>query len=176
MSWIRGYGPFFIFILIGFWLTIALLFDVIYNKQWTLIILFFYIFLIISVIFLLIFRTKKEEVFINPFEEFEKSLTGMLFHFKCPICNGFFAIKKSKGNNKKNIKMTCPDCGKIGVITPNPDSVEEEIPQKKSVNVNFRCSRCGEGLIIWAEGTDLCNDIKVFSCPFCGKNNTMNRF
>ena len=39
------------------------------------------------------------------------------------------AIKKSKSNNKKTVKMTCPDCGVIGVISPNPAFIEEEIPE-----------------------------------------------
>jgi len=123
----------------------------------------------------LFFKIRKKEAFINLIKEFEKSLKGPLFHFKCPKCKGFFAIKKSKSDNKKTIKMTCPDCGIIGVIPPNPSIVEEEVPEKKSINANFRCNICGEGLTIWAEGTEILDDIKVFTCPFCGKINTMNR-
>ena len=64
--------------------------------------------------------------------------------------------------------MTCPDCGAIGVIPPNPIFVEEEIPEKKSLKVNFRCGVCGEGVTIWAEGTDLYKETQVYTCPFCG--------
>jgi len=131
--------------------------------------------LLISTIFLLFFKKKKLETFINPFKEFEKSLTGQLYHFKCPNCEGFFAIKKSKSNNKKTIKLTCPDCGIIGVIPPDPFLIEEEIPKKKSIKVNFICNICGEGITIWAEGTEMINNTQVFSCPFCGRLNTMNK-
>ncbi|GAH17075.1 unnamed protein product, partial [marine sediment metagenome] len=37
--------------------------------------------------------------------------------------------------------MTCPDCGAIGVISPNPAQIEEEIPEKKSIKANFKCDR-----------------------------------
>jgi len=176
MNWLKESRLFFIFVIIGFWVTIFGAFDIIFNTGWILFIFVFYALLIISAIFLLFFRKKKEEVFISPFEEFEKSLTGELFHFKCPNCDGIFALKKSKSDNKKNIKMTCPDCGTIGVIPPNPAFVEDEIPEKKSVQANFICGICGEGLTIWAEGKELFNNTQVFSCPFCGKANTMNRF
>lgn len=152
-----------------------MLIDIFFQKQWITYIFLLYILQIILVIFLIFFR-KQKQVFINPFKEFEKSITGPLFHFKCPICKGIFAIKKSRGNNKKNIKMTCPNCGKIGVVPSNPTYVEEEIPEKKSIKANFRCKTCNEGITVWAEGTDLYRNIQVFSCPFCGETDTMNRF
>jgi len=153
-----------------------MIFNIIYDKEWIIFIFTLYFVQIIFGIFLIFFRKKKEKVFINPFKEFQKSLTGQLYHFKCPNCKGIFAIKKSKGNSKKNIKMTCPNCGIIGVVPPNPAYVEEEIPEKKSIKANFRCKICGEGITIWAEGTDLFSNMQVFSCPFCGKIDTMNRF
>ena len=108
--------------------------------------------------------------------EFEKSLSGGLFHFKCPVCGGIFAIKKSKGNKGIITKMTCPDCGVIGVIPKNPVSVVEEIPEKKSLKANFRCKNCGEGVTVWAEGSDLYNDTKVLICPFCHHKKTLQKF
>jgi len=66
--------------------------------------------------------------------------------------------------------------GALGFPAPNPAFVEEEIPEKKSVKANFKCDICGEGISIWAEGKDIINNTQVFSCPFCGKKNTMNRF
>ena len=107
--------------------------------------------------------------------QFKKTLRGGLYHFKCPSCNGIFAIKKSRGDNKKSIKMTCPNCGEIGYIPVKPTCVEEEIPEKKSVNVIFRCTSCGEGITVWSEGAELTPSIKVYSCPFCGKEKTMTR-
>ena len=109
-------------------------------------------------------------------EEFEKRLEGGLYHFKCPTCKGIFAIKKSKGNNKKPTKMTCPDCGAIGVISSSPCQIEEVIPEKKSVKANFKCNICGEGITIWAEGTDLYKNVNVYSCPFCGEKKPLTRF
>ena len=120
-------------------------------------------------------KIKKPKTLAN-LEEFEKSLRGGLFHFKCPTCKGIFALKKSKSNDEKPIKMTCPDCGAIGIITPKPKSCEEEIPEKKSIKANFKCATCGEGITVWAEGSDLYNDLCVFSCPFCGKNERLKRF
>ncbi len=175
MSWLKEFRLFFI-VIIGLFLTIFGLLDIIFGTGLILITFIFYILLFIYTIYFIFLRKKKEEVLVSPFEEFEKSLTGELFHFKCPICNGFFAIKKSKSDNKKNIRMSCPDCGTIGVIPPNPAFVEEEIPEKKSIKANFKCNICGEGVSIWAEGKDLINNTKVFSCPFCGKTNTMTRF
>jgi len=176
MRWMKGSGPFIILVIISFWLTIFGLFDIIFNKGWILYVFTSYALLIIIAIYLLFSGKKRKETLITPFEEFEKSLTGKLFHFKCQNCNGIFAIKKSKGDNKKNIKMTCPDCGSIGIIPTNPAFVEEEIPEKKSAKANFRCDLCGEGITIWAEGTDLFSNTQVFSCPFCGNTNTMNKF
>ena len=176
MRWMKGSEPFIILVIIGFCLTIFGISSIIFNLGLILFIFALYVLLIVIAIILVFFGKKKEEVIISSLEEFEKSLTGELFHFKCQNCNGIFAIKKSKGDNKKTIKMTCPDCGNIGVIPPNPAFVEEEIPEKKSAKANFKCDVCGEGITIWAEGTDLFNKTQVFSCPFCGKTNTMNRF
>lgn len=168
-------GCFFIFFIKDDLLYKILIFNLTFNNVFLLFIFLIFLFIILSFLIHIFLKKKKVRIFINSIEEFKKSLTGPLFHFKCPICNGIFAIKKSKGDNKKSIKMTCPDCGRIGVIPPNPVLIEEGIPEKKSLKVNFRCNNCGEGITIWAEGTDLFDNIQVFSCSFCGKTNTMNR-
>ena len=96
--------------------------------------------------------------------------------FKCPSCCGIFAIKKTRGNDKKTFNMTCPDCGIIGHIPAEPQVIEEEIPEKKSECINFKCKSCGEGVTIWAEGRELYQELDVLSCPFCGLNHTMDKF
>ena len=157
------------YIIIGLFILLFSLFDIIYNQNLMLgtFILFVLIFLIFIVI---IFKNlQKKDVSSLSIKEFEKRLEGGLLHFKCTTCNGFFAIKKSKRNNKKYVKMTCPDCGAIGVIPPNPVQIEEIIPEKKSTKANFSCNLCGEGITIWAEGTELHSNISVYSCPFCGE-------
>jgi predicted RNA-binding Zn-ribbon protein involved in translation (DUF1610 family) len=120
-------------------------------------------------------KRKKAPVIMDVVEQFEKTLEGGLYHFKCPTCEGFFAIKKSKGDNKQYVTMTCPDCGAIGVIPPNPSSIEDEIPEKKSIKANFKCESCGEGITVWAEGTDLYKKLHVYSCPYCGEDETMRK-
>jgi len=166
---------FYIISIIGFWVMIFSIYDIIYDKGFMIAVLVSFGVLLALIIFLIFFGLKKEEVVVNTIEEFEKKLHGGLFHFKCPLCEGIFAIKKSKSNDEKPIKMTCPDCGTVGVVPPNPPSIEEVIPEKKSMKANFRCISCSEGITVWAEGTELYKNINVFSCPFCGQEQTMNR-
>jgi len=176
MSWIKGSGPFIILIILGLCVMIFSIYDIIFDKGWMAVILTAYALLIIITLTVVVFlRLQKEEVFVETVEEFEKTLKGGLHHFKCPTCNGIFAIKKSKSNNKKHVKMTCPDCGAMGVISPNPAYVEEEIPEKKSVKANFKCYSCREGITVWAEGAELYKNVYVYSCPFCGEDETMKR-
>lgn len=130
--------------------------------------------MILFILFILLL--KKEKITQNSIEEFEKTLKGGLYHFKCPSCNGIFAVKKSKKNNKKTVKMTCPDCGMIGFIPSHPEKIEEEIPEKKSLKANFKCISCGESITIWAEGTELHKKINVYTCPFCGIKKPLKRF
>jgi predicted RNA-binding Zn-ribbon protein involved in translation (DUF1610 family) len=173
MKWSEGPGAFNLMILLGFWLLFFSIFAVIFNKDWVLPILALFGLLFILTI-IVILKSKKPSVD-ETIEEFEKTLEGGLYHFKCPNCNGIFAIKKSKHNNKKYFKMTCPDCGKVATVSPLATCVEEEIPEKKSVNVNFKCTNCGEGVTIWAEGADLYQDVRVFSCPYCGMEKTLDK-
>ena len=175
MSWIKEKGPFIVLTILGFWLVVFTVWDIVFEKGWMIFIFASYAVLIILFVVLMLLRFRKKEFTLDTVEEFEKTLKGGLFHFKCPACSGIFAVKKSKSNNKKSVRMTCPDCGAIGVIPPYPASIEEEIPEKKSVKANFKCINCGEGITVWAEGTDLYKNVCVYSCPFCGEDDTMKR-
>ena len=178
MSWIKTNGPYTILSLLALWILIFTIYDIVFGKEWIIYLLASYIVLIVLIVILAIFKTrKKTKIAYNyTFEEFEKTLKGGLFHYKCPNCLGIFAIKKSRSNDDKPVKMTCPDCGVTGVIPANPRCIEEEIPEKKSVKANFRCSQCGEGVTIWAEGKDLNKNVKVLTCPFCGDKKPLHRF
>jgi predicted RNA-binding Zn-ribbon protein involved in translation (DUF1610 family) len=132
--------------------------------------------ILVTIVLLVVkFSKKQEEMVYKSIEEFEKTLKGRLYHFQCQNCQGIFAIKKSKKNNKKSVKLTCPDCGCIGVIPPVPKKIEMKIPKQKSINANFRCNNCGEKVTIWAEGTKLYECTSVFSCPYCGETKPMSR-
>ena len=168
MTYIRTNGPLILMGLLYLWVFLFTLFDISFDKGWKTYLIISYGILILLNLFLIYIRIKDTKRLYNNIEEFEKTLKGGLYHFKCPSCTGIFAIKRSKSNNKKSVKMTCPDCGTIGVIPSYPLCIEEEIPEKKSVNANFKCLTCGEAITVWAEGTDLQKDIQVFSCPFCG--------
>lgn len=144
--------------------------------EWKIFLIASYIVLIVLIIITFIIRRRKPVRQIGSVEEFEKSLKGGLYHFKCPTCYGIFAVKKSKSNDKRPVKMNCPDCGSFGFIPPNPVCIKAEIPEKKSIKANFRCIECGEGITVWAEGKDLYDNIIVYSCPFCGVEKKLDRF
>ena len=170
----RGTGIFLLLMLLSFWILFFSFWDIINDKGWILPVIGAYaVVLILSII--LIILSLKSPTTEGTIEEFEKTLKGKLYHFKCPDCEGIFAIKKSKRNNKKPFKMNCPDCGRVATIPPTPKRIEGEIPEKKSVNVNFKCNSCGEGVTVWAEGAELCPDVDVYSCPYCGIENNMKR-
>lgn len=173
MRFIWGRGPFILLVLIGFWILFFSIWGVIFNNDWIQLILISYFILIIILTVLIIFISKKTSYEINIIMEFEKKLKGGLYHFKCPICNGIFAIKKSSHKNKKSFKLTCPDCGRIGIISSNPLRIKEKIPENKSTKADFRCCYCREGITIWAEGSELFNHINVYSCPYCGEETHM---
>jgi predicted RNA-binding Zn-ribbon protein involved in translation (DUF1610 family) len=167
--------PFYILLIIGFCSLIIVIFDIIFDMGWIFITIILFIAIIFITFLLLLLKIQKQNSTVDIFKDFEKKLRGGLFHFKCPTCEGFFAIKKSKRNNKKPVKMTCPDCGTIGIIPPNPLVMEDSIPENKSINADFLCRSCGEGITIWAEGHSLYENIFVYSCPFCGKEESMKR-
>ena len=172
MTLVQSRLPYIAIIILSFVILILSLWDLMNHQEWTQRILAIYGILIILVFVLIFLRTKKPTDTIN-IREFEKTLQGKLQHFKCPNCNGIFAIKKSKQENKKPFSLTCPDCGNIGKISSAPKMVIEEIPDQKSMKKNFTCSRCGEWVSIWSEGTDLFRNIEVQSCPYCGKRQSM---
>ena len=148
--------------------------DILYSENWEMSIGVLYGILIILVLLMILSRSMKKNTVVSPnVQEFEKTLKGQLHHFKCPNCNGIFAIKKSKQNNKKTFTLTCPDCGHVGTISSSPQIVVEEVPEKKSVNKNFTCTSCGEWVSIWAEGATLYPDIQIYSCPYCGVKQSM---
>jgi predicted RNA-binding Zn-ribbon protein involved in translation (DUF1610 family) len=166
---------FMLVIILGFWVLFFSFWGVIFGEDWSYIFLASYAVLIVFSLFLIFIKYRKQKDVDTNVEEFEKTLKGSLSHFKCPKCNGVFALKKSKLNNKKYFKMTCPDCGQVAIISPKPKFIEQEIPEKKSANVEFKCANCGEGVTIWAEGSDLYPAVHVYSCPFCGMDKTMGR-
>jgi len=170
ISWLYA-----LIILLGLIIFVLSIWDIIFDQGRIIFMAGFYSIVVLIFAFFVILKSRKSSFERVTVEEFEKTLSGKLYHFKCPSCDGIFAIKKSKHNNKKPFKMTCPDCGTIGLISPTPQCVEEEIPEKKSVNVNLRCDNCGEGVTIWAEGTDLYRDVYVYSCPYCGVGKTLNK-
>jgi len=175
MSWMKSSGPFVMLLIIGLCVMVFSIFDIVYDKGWMIISLVAFLVLIVITIILIFQKFREKQVAISSIEEFEKTLKGGLYHYKCPTCNGIFAIKKSKKNNKKTVKMTCPNCGAIGAILPYPAEIEEEIPEKKSIKANFKCYLCGEGITVWAEGTDLYRQMYVYSCPFCGEKEPLKR-
>jgi predicted RNA-binding Zn-ribbon protein involved in translation (DUF1610 family) len=175
MKWTRESLFFTVILIIGLAVLILSIYDIMFDKGLMIAVIIAYAVLIAFTIVLIIPRLRKVENVIDTVEEFEKRLKGGLFHFKCPTCEGIFAIKKSKRNDEKPIKMTCPDCGAIGIVPANPVAIFEEIPEKKSLKANFKCLSCSEGITVWAEGAELFQNINVFSCPFCGQQQTMDR-
>ena len=166
------------FIIIFFASVIVFLYslwDIIFQKNSIIISLTLY-FMLLSIVLIFyyqfIFRRQGKK---DPIQVFKKTLEGGLFHFKCPHCNGFFAIKESMFKTYGQTIITCPDCGKLGIIKPKPPIVYDAIPEKKSTDVKFCCLYCGESLKLWAEGTEIYPILKVFSCPFCGVNKPLKK-
>ena len=164
----RSNLPFIGIIIFACMVLIFSLWDIIYNEQWLERIIALYGILIILCVLFLVSKEKKNLFAGTMVEESEKSLSGKLQHFKCPSCEGLFAIKKSNLNNKKPFRLTCPDFGETGIVTSNSEKIFEDIPEKKSIYKKFICEHCGEWMMVWAEGTDIIQDVQVYSCPFCG--------
>lgn len=175
MKLVKDFNLYFLIILIAFWIMVFSLWDIIFDKGWSAIILGAYALIIIFTLILTILELKEPVVQDDPIQDFEKKIKGGLYHFKCQNCNGIFAIKRSRKNDKKPIKMNCPDCGKVGIIPSVPSKIKAEIPEKKSPNINFECSICGEAITIWAEGAEMYPYTHIYNCPFCGEQKEMNR-
>ena len=117
IKFLNNPGLYVLIILLGFWIMFFSIWDIIFDKGWIIIITACYVVLIVFLAILTYIKYKyKDELVEDTISEFEKTLMGELYHFKCPNCDGFFAIKKSKSNHIKPVKMTCPDCGMIGFI------------------------------------------------------------
>ncbi len=162
-------------ILLGLIVFVLSAWDVIFDQGRVVFMVGLYAVVVFAFAFFVISKSRKSSLEKKTVGEFEKTLGGKLYHFKCPNCCGIFAIKKSRHNDKKPFRMTCPDCGTVGLISSSPMYVEEEIPEKKSVNVNLKCDKCGEGVTIWAEGADLNSDVHVYSCPYCGVDEALSK-
>lgn len=166
---------FILIILLAFFIFVFSLWSIVYEDQWLQGIMALYGILIIILLVIVFYILNKKPFHLKKaVKEFEKTLEGKLHHFKCPACNGIFAIKKSKHDNKKSFTLTCPDCGNVGTIPPTPKLVEEEIPDNKSAKTRFTCNKCGEFISIWAEGVDLFNNVQIYSCPYCGQKKSMS--
>ena len=171
----NGIAPLIILFTVGIFAIVYSIFDILFDIGLFFIpIIIFVVVIVLFFIFLFLEKQKKGVTF-DILKDFEKKLKGGLFHYKCPTCNGIFAIKKSKKNNKKPLKLTCPDCGAFGIILPYPPVIEDVIPENKSINADFICKNCGEGITLWAEGKALYNKIFVYSCPFCGKDESLKK-
>jgi predicted RNA-binding Zn-ribbon protein involved in translation (DUF1610 family) len=165
---------FIIIVVLSILVLCSSLYDIYYDGEWVQVILTLYaILLIITILLLFIKPSKKNTKNQGLVMEFEKTLEGKLQHFKCPNCQGIFALKKSQANNKNPFSLTCPDCGTVGRISSSPRMIFEEIPNQKSENIKFKCRSCGERISLWAEGSKLYQDTQIFSCPYCGKKQTM---
>ena len=162
----------FIFSVTVFVFTIG---DIIWNMNASFFIFILYILLFISIFVISLFPLKQEGRYKDEIQSFHQTLSGRLFHFKCPSCQGIFALKESMYNNDGATIITCPDCGNLGRINASPPRTLDCIPQKKSKNVLFKCGYCGERLWIWAEGTELYPQLQVFSCPYCGRKRKLKQ-
>ena len=136
MKWIRSSAPFSLLMLLGILVFFFSVWGVISGKDWMIYILVAYGFLLFLGVVLSVTLSKRPIPTLDSIEEFEKTLKGGLYHFKCPHCQGIFALKKSRQNNKRPVKMTCPDCGEIATIPSNPMYIWHEIPEKKSLKAN----------------------------------------
>ena len=165
--------PFLIMMLAGICLFITSIWDIYNDQTWLQTIVALYGIIVILTIVLLFIGVKQTPFTMNNIKEFEKSLEGKLHHFQCPNCNGLFAIKKSKRNNKQSFSLTCPDCGIVGTIPAHPQVIEATIPEKKSMKTKFQCITCGEWISLWAEGAELFHSIQIQSCPYCGNEQAM---
>ena len=140
------------------------LFDFISERQMLQRMLILYAILAIFTILVIYLQTKKKYVTTSRSRRiFEKSAGNKSTHFICPKCNEIFMIKKLKSNEDSSFITTCPCCGAIGRIPPMP----------KSLEIKFECTNCGEQVAIWPGVTESSQKVIVYSCPYCGKKQTM---
>jgi predicted RNA-binding Zn-ribbon protein involved in translation (DUF1610 family) len=162
-----------IILVAGLVIFLVSLWDILFMKGWSFGILLGYGIVLTIALVIRVFGWKlrgKNQQLVN---NFERTLQGGLFHFQCPTCKGIFALKKSRSSGRRPFKMTCPDCGALGIIPSFPQKITKNIPEKKSRNIQVSCRQCGGSLMIWAEGTHLQFPLHLFSCPYCGATSTM---
>ena len=100
------------------------LFNFILKRQLLQKIVILYSILIIFAIVLIYSRmAKKSWAVLYRGRIFDESLEDKLRHFKCPNCNRIFTIKKTKGDENRSFKITCPSCRTIGLVPSKPKSV-----------------------------------------------------
>ena len=128
-------------IFLGFIILILSFWDTLFEKGWMYKILLTYAVLLLATIIFVLLSFKKPKPTNNKIKDFKKSLKGELYHYKCPECKGIFALKKSHSIIHKSFKMNCPDCGRIGIVHTVPLLIEEKIPDKKSMGINYSCKK-----------------------------------
>ena len=140
------------------------LFDFLSERQLLLRVIILYCILAIFIIIVIYTQTKKKYATISKSRRlFDRLIGSKFYQFKCPKCKEIFTIKKLKSNAESSFITTCPCCGTIGRIPPMP----------KSTEIKFECKNCGEQVSLWSGEAETTNKIKVFSCPYCGKKQTM---
>ena len=98
MSGSKKSDLFFLCILFGLWIFFFSIWGIIFDKDWSTIFLILYLTLLFSILIVINLKVKKIPIKNNKIEEFEKTLKGGLYHFKCQRCTGIFAIKESTYN------------------------------------------------------------------------------
>lgn len=154
-------------------LFIFILYDIVLLQERFTYLLFASIVLLLISVSLFVYMYKAARKQMNSVILFEKTLQGGLYHYKCSLCNGVFAVKESRKNDIHTVILTCPNCGAIGRISNHPPRIIEPIPKEKSARLSFICEKCGERLNIWAEGKPLFKKVCIFSCPYCGSQTPM---
>ena len=140
------------------------LFDFISERQMLLRLILLYSILAIIIIIVIYSQTKKKYVTISRSRRlFERLIGNKFYQFKCPKCKEIFTIKKLKSNSESSFITTCPCCGTVGRVPPAP----------KSTEIKFECKNCGEQVSLWPGENEASKKIKIYSCPYCGKNQTM---
>jgi len=139
-------------------------FDFLSERQMLSRLILLYSILAIIIIIVIYSQTKKKYVTISRSRRlFERLIGNKFYQFKCPKCKEIFTIKKLKSNSESSFITTCPCCGAIGRVPPAP----------KSTEIKFECKNCGEQVSLWPGETEISKKIKIYSCPYCGKKQTM---
>lgn len=140
------------------------LFDFISDRQMLVRLIILYCILTIFIIIVVFSQTKKKYDSISRTRRiYEKIIGHKYYQFKCPKCKEIITIKKLKNNANSSLITSCPSCGTIG-----------RIPLPKTSEIKFECNNCGEQVTLWTSRTNISHEVKLYSCPYCGKRQTMN--